>query len=328
MLFRSATAAAAAGDPSLAWPAPREAADAIDDQEHDLSVLRALLDARDPASVRGHAQYILKQNAALRRSVTDRWARAEKRWTQYDGLTRTTESLKPALAVHRLTARPYSVSALQRFAACPYQFLLSAIYRLQPVEQPQPLQRLDPLTKGSLVHAIQADFFRRLDNARMLPLTRESLPSALEILAAAIAQVSSEFEEALVPAIQRVWKEEVSSIARDLRGWVRQMTEAEAGWVPRYFELAFGLPGDAGRDPHSVPGAVKIDGRFDLRGAVDLVEESADGQTLRVTDHKTGKDRHRDTLVIDGGRALQPVIYSLAVEQVLDRPVTESRLFF
>ncbi|MGE0446440.1 MAG: PD-(D/E)XK nuclease family protein, partial [Vicinamibacterales bacterium] len=87
-----AGAAAAAGDPSLAWPAPADPALAIDDQEHDLSVLRSLLDARDPIAVRGHAQYILKQNPALKRSVTDRWARAEKRWSPYDGITRAAAS--------------------------------------------------------------------------------------------------------------------------------------------------------------------------------------------------------------------------------------------
>ena len=36
-----------------------------------------------------------------------------------------------ALDAQRLAARPYSLTALQRFATCPYQFLLAAIYRLR-----------------------------------------------------------------------------------------------------------------------------------------------------------------------------------------------------
>ena len=59
----------------LAWPAPSRPEDAIDDQEHDLAVLRSLLDETDPAAVRGHAHYLLKLNECLRRSVVDRWAR-------------------------------------------------------------------------------------------------------------------------------------------------------------------------------------------------------------------------------------------------------------
>ena len=323
-----ATAAAASGDPSLAWPAPADPDTAIDEQEHDLSVLRSLLDARDPAAVRGHAQYILKQNAALRRSVTDRWARAERRWSPYDGLTRVTDAIAPALTAQRLTGRTYSASALQRYAACPYQFLLGAIYRLQPAEQPQPLQRLDPLTKGSLVHAIQAAFFRALEASGSLPVTRGSVDTALTALDSAIRSVSGEYEEKLAPAIPRVWNDELAGIARDLRGWVHHLAEADDGWIPRYFELAFGLPGDVGRDPRSVPDPVSIDGRFMLRGAIDLVEESADGTALRVTDHKTGKDRHRDTLVIGGGAVLQPVLYSIVVEKITGKPVAESRLYF
>jgi ATP-dependent helicase/DNAse subunit B len=67
-----------------------------------------------------------------------------------------------ALAAQRLTVRSYSLSALQRFSACPYQFVLGAFYRLQPIELPEPIQRLDPLTRGSLFHEIQARFFRTL----------------------------------------------------------------------------------------------------------------------------------------------------------------------
>ncbi len=72
----------------------------------------------------------------------------------------------PALAAQRLTARPYSLTALQRFAACPYQFQLAAIYQLAPLDEPAPLQRLDPLTRGSLFHEIQTAFFRTLGQER------------------------------------------------------------------------------------------------------------------------------------------------------------------
>ena len=62
--------------------------------------------------------------------------------------------------------RPYSLSALQRFAACPYQFLLAAIHRIEPWEEPEPIVRMDPLTRGSLFHRDQAEFFRELQAAR------------------------------------------------------------------------------------------------------------------------------------------------------------------
>jgi ATP-dependent helicase/DNAse subunit B len=220
------------------------------------------------------------------------------------------------------------VSALQKFAACPYQFFLSAVYRLEPADRPEPLQRLDPLTRGSLVHRIQAETLRELERGQALPVTAATLDAALGVLEGVIVSVAHEYREQLAPAIDRVWREEVAVIARDLRGWLRRTTADAGEWIPRYFELSFGLPLTTDRDPRSRREEVLIDGRFRLRGAVDLVEEHQPTGVLRVTDHKTGRDRTREGLVIGGGETLQPVLYSAAIEQVTGRTVAETRLFF
>jgi ATP-dependent helicase/nuclease subunit B len=325
---RLAAAAAQAGDRSLAWPAPADPQMAIDDQEHDLAVLRGLLDAANPSAVRGHAQYMLRLNPALRRSVAERWARSERRWTQFDGLIRVVDGTREALDSHRLGARAYSLTALQRFASCPYQFLLGAVYRLEPAEQPEPLRHLDPLTKGSIVHRMQTALFRELEVRSALPVTHESLELARAVLEAVVERVAEEYREALVPAIDRVWREEMAGIARDLREWLQHVAADGPVWLPRFFEFAFGLPSDPSRDPRSVPDPARIDGRFVLRGSVDLIEEHRLSGELRVTDHKTGRNRTKDNLTIGGGTVLQPVLYSMAVELVTGKRVAESRLFF
>ena len=331
--------AAAEGGAGLAWPAPARAADAIDDLEHDLAVLRALLRVEPPAAVRGHAHYLLRLNESLKRSVSARWARGRSQWTPYDGITRLTSTTKSMLESQRLGTRPYSLSALQKFAACPYQFLLSAIHRLEPPRDIEPLQKLDPLTRGSIFHEVQAQFFRLLAREDRLPLTAHDLPYAMSTLDKVVAAVSAKFEEDLVPAIDRVWRDEIGDIARDLHVWVRRLTAADraggtsAGWTPTYFEFAFGLPHDQGRDPASVPEPVLVDGRFKLRGSVDLIESRSEvgdpgSSILRVTDHKTGRNRTTWKTVIGGGSILQPVLYSLAIEQALSAVVTSGRLFY
>ena len=73
---------------------------------------------------------------------------------------------------------------------------------------------------------------------------------------------------------------------------------------------------------------MQIDGRFLLRGSVDLIERREDGRSLRVTDHKTGRSRTTWKTVIGGGGMLQPVLYSAAVTQALETPVTSGRLFY
>jgi CRISPR/Cas system-associated exonuclease Cas4 (RecB family) len=123
-----------------------------------------------------------------------------------------------------------------------------------------------------------------------------------------------------------VWRDEVDELRRDLGIWVQKMAD-DPSWVPEYFEFSFGLSDD-GRDERSLKDAVTIDGRFILRGSVDLIERTADGTVLRVTDHKTGKNRSNRDLVIGGGAVLQPVLYSAAVEQGLGKTVAAGRLYY
>jgi ATP-dependent helicase/nuclease subunit B len=319
--------AARLGGASLAWPAPSHAGAAIDDLEHDLAVLRDLTATSPRTSVRGHANYLLRLNDSLRRSVSARWARSRSNWSPSDGLVRITSVTQPILATQRLNARPYSLSALQRFAACPLQFLLSAVYRLEPNEEPEPLQRLDPLTRGAIFHEAQARFFRALQASDDLPVTEANVDRALAAIDDALHVVASGYAERLAPAIDRVWKDEIGDIAKDLRVWVRRLPEFQ-DWQPEYFELSFGLPFDADHDPRSVRDPVLVDGRFMLRGSVDLVEHQRGRNLLRITDHKTGRNRTNDRTVIGGGAILQPVLYSLAVEQALGIPVGFGRLFY
>ena len=318
--------AAAAGGAKLDWPAPADATEAIDEIEHDLSTLRELIGQSDRAAVRGHAHYLLGLNDALRRSVVRRWARAQSRWRTQDGLVVLNDAIKPMLATQRLGARPYSVSALQKFTLCPYQFALSAIYRLQPNQEPEPLQRLDPLTKGSIFHEAQALFFRAMRDDQRLPVTAAGVSRALGVMEGVLANVAARYEEQLAPAIPRVWSDEIAALGRDLRVWVRKLPEAE-GWTPEYFEYSFGLS-DEGRDERSVPEPVTIDGRFVLRGSIDVIESRTQSEELRITDHKTGRNRTTPRTVIGGGATLQPVIYGLAVEKLLGKPVSGGRLFY
>jgi ATP-dependent helicase/nuclease subunit B len=147
-----------------------------------------------------------------------------------------------------------------------------------------------------------------------------------------VQDIAADYYERLAPAIDRVWHDEIASIRRDLRLWVDEIAVAGAEWTPLRFEWAFGFrdggPLAVGRDPHSQSEPVTIDGRFQLHGSIDLVEERAGSGELRVTDHKTGKYRGKDHMIVGGGAVLQPVLYSLALEQATGRPVAEGRLYY
>ena len=318
-------------DARLAWPAPPNPNLAIDDTEHDLSVLGPLLRRRVSLDLTGRARYLLQLNPGLRRSLLTRWARWRPAWSRYDGVYQPEAAAKAALEAHRLSARPYSVSALQRFATCPYQFLLSTVFRLQPREEIESLERLDPLTRGRMFHEVQADLVRALESRDALPVTRERLTETEVVLDQTLDRLAARYYEDLAPAIDRVWTDEVESMRTDLKGWLHQVANEDGEWVPIRAELGFGFPAEAGRDPRSVAEPALIDGVWKLHGIVDLVEargRPTAGGELRVTDHKTGRNRTRERMVVGHGEVLQPVLYGLAVEQALGRAVSESRLFF
>jgi hypothetical protein len=321
-----ASNAAEEGGASLAWPAPKQPDRAIDDLEYDLATLRLLLDTPDRQSVEGHAHYLLGLNAALRRSVTSRWLRDKPAWSASDGLIKVTPGAQPAIDRNRLRRRPYSLSALQRFSTCAYQFLLATIHRLQPWDEPEPLLRMDPLTRGSLFHEAQAKFFRAMDARGALPIDASRVGDAIKTLDAVVDAVAADYAEQLAPAIDRVWRDEIGEIRRDLGIWVQRLAGG-AAWRPTYFEFSFGLS-DEGRDPRSRPDPVVVGDGFILRGSIDLIEHDEARDLLRVTDHKTGRNRSKPDLVVDGGRVLQPVLYSMAVEQALAKRVESARLYF
>jgi len=306
------------GAATLAWPAPPDPSRAIDDFEHDLSTLAGLLKAQDPATVKGRARYLYELSPELRRSLTARWLRWHRRgWDPADGLVRVVpDTTGPGLATQRLGARPYSLTALQRFAACPYQFLLSAIYRLAPLEQPAPLQQIDPLTRGDLFHRIQARALRSFQSHALLPLAPAHLPTAQKMLEWAVTAVEQEAYDLLAPAIDRVWRDEIASMTRDLKIWLEHLAVEGAEWTPERFEFAFGLDDTSERDEASTRDTARVAQRFQLRGSIDVIERHRQTRFLRVTDHKTGRNRTERNSIVQGGRVLQPVVYGLALESL------------
>ena len=304
----------------LVWPAPRDPEHAIDNAEYDLAW--HLEHARE----KGSSRYLIEASKPLYRSLQARYRRWEKRWTFSDGLVGLDPGARTVLHVGRRTAAwPYSPTALQSYAACPYKFYLYGVYGLREREQAAALEQMDPLTRGALFHAVQFDFFSRW---RANPV-RELQP-ALDLLDAAIATVTAEYEEKLAPAIRRVWESEINDLSIDLRAWMRLWFASLDEWEPVHFELAFGLSGDdkAHHDPSSTAEPVMLAGGALVRGSIDLVERHRTRGTLRVVDHKTGKPPEQAPVCIGGGATLQPALYGLAVEELLQGNTEAGRLFY
>ncbi len=335
----------------LGWPAPRRSESAIDDAEYDLSVLEPLLRHRAPAGGNaavppnggkrnqgGRARFLLR-NPRLDRSLRSRYLRWKRNssFTPADGVVDPDPSTLEALGRYRLDQRGYSPTALQRYAACPFRFLLYSVHGLKLREAAVRLEQLDPLTRGSLFHRIQFELFKALEQRDMLSVEDFEGRAVMDLLAETVERVAGRYHDKLAPAIERVWRSEIESLHTDLRGWIRSLAAAREPWRPARFELGFGLGPGRGRGPGAdtdestaeqpLEEARLADGKR-LRGAVDLVEEDSRNDLLRVTDHKTGKSPGTSRLVVGGGKTLQPVLYGLAMESLLQRRVASGRLSF
>jgi ATP-dependent helicase/nuclease subunit B len=310
----------------MGWPAPLDPQLAIDDAEYDLSIISGLVRA-PVAESRGRARYLLTANAALERSLRSRAGKWRSRWTEGDGIVSADDSVVSTLAKHRPAARPYSATALQQFAGCPLRFVFYAIHRMRPREEIVAIERLDPLTRGSFIHETQFRLLSQLRNMDLLPITSGNMTTVLSVADRVFDEVAEQFKEDLAPAIPRVWQSQMEELRWDVRGWLREMSQPETGaWMPKWFELSFGLPRRDGRDPVSREDSIDIGGGIRVRGAIDMIEER-NGQ-IRITDHKTGKAPAQPPGITGHGEILQPVLYAQAAEVLLGKPAAASRLFY
>jgi ATP-dependent helicase/nuclease subunit B len=326
-LARRAETAATA---RLGWPAPLSPDHAIDDAEYDLAILNNLMDF--PRESEGRASYLLNVNQYLARALRSRYQRWGRTWTSADGMLSQSELVKRIMAKHALGVRSYSPTALQNFSRCPYRFFLQAIHGFAPREVPHMIDELDPLQRGSLIHAVQLEILAHLRKENLLPVRSDNLDRVLNKLDLVITDVANRYKDELAPVIGRVWENGIAAIRLDLREWVRRESNNDTGFVPLHFELSFGLDRRYERpeaDPRSVPSSIDLECGIQLRGSIDLVEGHPSGW-LCVTDHKTGKTDFKPGQLVAGGTSLQPLLYALAAEKIFagEAEITAGRFYF
>lgn len=292
----------------IGWPAPENCSEAIDETEYDLARLRPALAGHGSP---GLAAYLSDISPTLYRSLRTRWNRWHRKWSTADGLILTQGVSPGPLQKFGLSARPYSPSSLQLFASCPYRFALHSVMGLEPLQDTAVLDRIDPLTRGSLFHEVQRRLFRRLGAS---PANSINIQSAGDVLDEVLLETAAEYAERLAPPIPQIWVNEIERLRADLRGQLVAVAEEQRDWNPIEVEKAFDT--------------VTIYGDSVLRGQVDLVEQNAQGE-LRVTDYKTGSFPDPPPQVTGRGEMLQPLLYALAAEQIYSgRPIEGGRLFY
>lgn len=147
----------------------------------------------------------------------------------------------------------YSATALETLLDCPVKWFVERWLRGEDLD-PAPEQ----MARGSLAHRVLEEVFRGL--AR--PLTRETLPEARALLDRALEEHAAAF---VLSADASRARSTVRRMQADLERYLAHAAADEAGYVPTYFELAFGE-----RDSELAP--VPIGDDLRLKGHVDRID--------------------------------------------------------
>jgi ATP-dependent helicase/nuclease subunit B len=207
-----------------------------------------------------------------------------------------------------------SVSALEKFAGCPFEFFVR--YGLRADERA--LFEADPRQTGSFQHEILSRFHAQLrgENKRWRDITPQN---ARERIAAIGFELSRSFGEGLFEAdersrfMARALIEQLQNLMAALVGWMRQYE-----FDPQEVELSFGLgPNDL--PPWRLPLG---DGKYlVLRGKIDRVDlwrvPNGDEALAVIVDYKSS-GKKLDPIFLHHGMQLQLLSYLNALLHLPD----------
>ncbi len=242
----------------------------------------------------------------------ERGVRAElARWqktgfTEFDGLV-------PAAGRDLADGEPIAPTRLETYVQCPFRYFVQVVLGIEELEEPEEVERITPLDRGSLVHNILFQGYRN-HFGQGGSLSAEALSASLRTAADAVFRRIGTIGPPLT------WQIDRSQIARDLEHFARLDIDdcRRTGAMPALFEMRFGMP-PRGQDEDSAsterPLELAVEGHtVRFKGKIDRVDElGEDG--LRVIDYKTGSKRGK-TNSLDGGRRLQLPIYLLAADML------------
>jgi RecB family exonuclease len=195
-------------------------------------------------------------------------------------------------------SRPWSVSALEAYLACPFKFYAQHVLRLE--EEPDDEEVMDPRRQGQLVHEVFELFFRRWQAAGHGAITATDLPVARDLFAQVVEEVLQQVPEAEA-GLERTRLLGSPAAAGLGEAVFRMEAERPTAVVERLLEHEFN-----GSFEMATSEGMR---RVELRGKADRIDLLADG-TFRLIDYKLGWPPDRT-------RALQLPIYARLAEQRL-----------
>jgi RecB family exonuclease len=196
-----------------------------------------------------------------------------------------------------LAARPYSLSALERYQDCPFKFFAGDVLRLEEV--PEDESTMSPRARGRFIHEVFQRFFAAWDRGGGGAITTERLDEARALMAEVAETLLARLPEADAALERaRLFGSAIStgSVEIVLGHEAAAAADVRERWLEYRLEGEFALGAPEGRT-------------VALKGVADRIDLLADNR-LRVVDYKSGS-------APNPARALQVAIYALCAQERL-----------
>jgi ATP-dependent helicase/DNAse subunit B len=209
--------------------------------------------------------------------------------------------------LEELRGHVWSASSFETWIGCPVRWFVERVLRPGSLDPDA-----EPLARGGLAHAVLKDTLealrRETGSAR---LTLGSLALARELLERAFVENAAEFPLSVAPerrpgALRR--------LRSDLERYLTHAAEVESPLEPSALELGFGFKAEDERGPASTLGPFELGGGVKMRGRIDRVDVSEDGEAV-VYDYKSRVAPPAAKWIGEGN--LQVALYMSAVEDLL-----------
>jgi ATP-dependent helicase/nuclease subunit B len=237
-------------------------------------------------------------------------ARRSADFTRFDG---NLDGLTLPSPVDRVT----SATRMERWAGCPFAYLVQDVLGIEAVENPEDRLEITALDRGSLVHEVLERFIQEvLDRGVPEPDARWSAADRARMAEIGRA-LCDEYEARGLTGRPIFWRRDRARILADLERFLDgdDRNRSTHGTRPVAAELAFGLR-EATVD--SVPFTLPDTRLLRFRGKADRLDVG-DDLTLHVVDYKTGGHSYYTGLSEenpdDRGRRLQLAVYGAAARQ-------------
>ncbi|MEX1230853.1 MAG: PD-(D/E)XK nuclease family protein [Planctomycetaceae bacterium] len=222
----------------------------------------------------------------------------------------------------------YSATELEEYATCPFRFFLTSILKVEPLESPEP--ETDYLRRGIVVHSILSTLLREARDEQQAPRDWQAEAIAKrfhELVGQKLGQRISEsrLHESLNRVEQMLLDEWGTIYSAQWHDYINAFGQVwDLPPTPEAFEVAFGtVPEESSAESAkaNVYPSLKIgtgDRSLSLRGRIDRIDvgEAGDVTVFNVIDYKTGMAPRFNQEDVNSGRALQLLLYTLAVQRL------------